>query len=88
MKKSGQKAKAQSLSSEPIYYENGNLYGYSSNYDSSFPCYKKTSFEEFYLGATQSVSAKDLLNVDFSLVSADVSLVIKKQSNASIQYVV
>lgn len=81
------KAKS-TLYSEIIYYANGKTYAISSNYEGSYPYYKKESFDSFYALATKRVDYKNLLELNFELESSHVETIIKQQEGNKTKHIV
>lgn len=80
------KAKS-TLYSETIYYANGKTYAISSNYEGSYPYYKKESFDSFYALATKRVDYKNLLELNFELESSHVETIIKQEEGNKTKHI-
>lgn len=71
---------------QPIYYVDGNIYDYSSNYDGSFPYFIKCSYNEFYTHATKNVDLISLLNLNFNIYDNYVDTVLRNEYDDGIEY--
>lgn len=80
------KAKSSVSSIAPIYYSNGKTYAYSSNYEGTFPYYKKESYDSFYEFATKKVDYKNLLELNFEILSSHADTIIKRQEGDATKY--
>lgn len=85
---STKKAKIKASAKEPIYYYDGKIYDYSSNYEGNFPYYKKLSYEQYYALATSSSRYKSLFNLDFTILEDYVEISFKEQNGVNTDFVV